>query len=61
MDQTNAQLLSVRMALSNGLKLGEQMRGSPASRLQANEAIHRTLKGVRRFLALFGSDACGGT
>ena len=49
------------MALSNGLKLGQQPRGRSASRLQAKEAIDRTLKSVRRFLAHFGSDACAGT
>ena len=60
LDQTHAQVLTVRMALYNGLKLGEQTRGRPASRLQAEEAIDRTLKTVRRFLAHFGSDACAG-
>ena len=39
------------MALSNGLKLGQQPRGRSASRLQAKEAIDRTLKIVRRFWA----------
>ena len=39
------------MALYNGLKLGEQTRGRPASRSQAKEAIDRTLKSVRRFWA----------
>ena len=38
------------MALKNGLRLGAQTRGRPASRLQAKEAIDRTLKSVRRFL-----------
>ena len=49
MDQTHAQVQTVHMALSNGLKLGGQTRDSPASRLQAKEAIDRTLISVRRF------------
>ena len=57
LDRTHAQVLTVRIAFQNGLKLGEQTRGKPASRLQEKEAIDRTLKSVRRFLAHFGSDA----
>ena len=61
LNQTHAQGLTVRMALYNGVKLGEQTRDRPASRLQIKEAIDRTLKSVRRFLAHFGSDACAAT
>ena len=60
LDLTHKQVLSVRMALWNSLKLGEQTRGRGASLLQAKEAIDRALKGVRKFLAHFGSDACAG-
>ena len=49
------------MALKNGLELGEQARGRPSSRLQAKEAMGRTLKSVGRSLAHFGSHACAGT
>ena len=49
LSQTHAQILAVRRALCNGLKLGEQTLGRPASRLQAKEAIDHTLKSVRRF------------
>ena len=59
--QTHVQVRNARLALYNGLKHGEQGRGRPASRLQAKEAIDRTLKSVRRFLAHFGSDACAAT
>ena len=54
---SKTQVLSVRIALYNGLKLGEQTRGRPASRLEAKEAIDRTLKNVRRLLAHFNSYA----
>ena len=56
-----AYLLTTRMALYTGLKLGEQTQGSPISRFQAKEAIDRTLKSVGRFLTHFGLDACAGT
>ena len=54
---SKTQVLSVRIALYNGLKLGEQTRGRPASRLQAKEAIDQALKSVRRLLAHFNSYA----
>ena len=57
LSKTHAQVLSVRIALYNGLRLGEQTRGRPASRLQAKEAIDQALKSVRRLLAHFNSYA----
>ena len=46
------------MTLKNGLKLGEQTRGRPASRLQANEAIDRThaCAGMDRTHPVWGKD-----